>query len=63
MATLLHIDSAVFPQGSASRDITAAFVKSWLEAHPEGEVVYRDLAANPLPHLDVAAVSAGADDA
>ncbi|MFE7775512.1 FMN-dependent NADH-azoreductase [Streptomyces sp. NPDC057445] len=63
MATLLHIDSAVFPQGSASRDVTAAFVKSWLEEHPEGKVVYRDLAANPLPHLDVAAASAGADDA
>ncbi|MGW1883433.1 FMN-dependent NADH-azoreductase [Streptomyces sp. NPDC001970] len=63
MATLLHIDSAVFPQGSASRDVTATFVKSWLEEHPEGKVVYRDLAANPLPHLDMGAVSAGADDA
>ncbi|MFD7439941.1 FMN-dependent NADH-azoreductase [Streptomyces sp. NPDC059909] len=63
MATLLHIDSAVFPQGSASRDVTAAFVKTWLEEHPDGKVVYRDLAANPLPHLDIAAVSAGADDA
>lgn len=63
MATLLHIDSAVFPEGSASRDLTATFVKSWLEQHPEGKVVYRDLAATPLPHLDVAAVSAGAGDA
>ncbi|MCZ7459173.1 FMN-dependent NADH-azoreductase [Streptomyces sp. WMMC940] len=63
MATLLHIDSALFPQGSASRDVTATFVKTWLEEHPEGKVVYRDLAANPLPHLDFAAVSAGADDA
>jgi FMN-dependent NADH-azoreductase len=63
MATLLHIDSAVFPQGSASRDVTATFVKTWLEEHPEGRVVYRDLAANPLPHLDFAAVSAGAEDA
>ncbi|MEU2160528.1 NAD(P)H-dependent oxidoreductase [Streptomyces chengbuensis] len=62
MATLLHIDSALFPQGSASRDVTATFVKTWLEEHPEGRVVYRDLAANPLPHLDFAAVSAGADD-
>ncbi|MFI9580746.1 FMN-dependent NADH-azoreductase [Streptomyces sp. NPDC052236] len=63
MATLLHIDSAVFPQGSASRDITAAFVQTWREQHPAGEVVYRDLAADPLPHLDIAAVSAGADNA
>ncbi|WP_066945874.1 FMN-dependent NADH-azoreductase [Streptomyces lushanensis] len=63
MATLLHIDSAVFPEGSASRDLTATFVKSWLEQHPEGKVIYRDLAASPLPHLDIAAVSAGAEDA
>lgn len=52
MATLLHLDSAVFPQGSASRDITAAFVEAWREQHPDGTVVHRDLAADPLPHLD-----------
>ncbi|MFD5029644.1 FMN-dependent NADH-azoreductase [Streptomyces sp. NPDC058220] len=63
MATLLHIDSAVFPEGSASRDITAAFVESWLEQHPEGKVVYRDLAATPLPHLDITAVVAGPENA
>ncbi|WP_406393741.1 FMN-dependent NADH-azoreductase [Streptomyces sp. NBC_00887] len=63
MATLLHLDSAVFPQDSASRAITAAFVEAWREQHPDGQVVYRDLAADPLPHLDATAVSAGADDA
>ncbi|MFJ9212595.1 FMN-dependent NADH-azoreductase [Streptomyces sp. L-9-10] len=63
MATLLHIDSAVFPEGSASRDITAAFVQSWREQHPEGKIIYRDLAAAPLPHLNVSAAAAGADDA
>lgn len=62
MATLLHLDSAVFPQGSASRDITTAFVQAWQEQHPEGKVVYRDLAAAPLPHLDIDAVSAGIDN-
>lgn len=63
MATLLHIDSAVFPQGSASREVTAAFVGSWREQHPQGEVVYRDLAAAPLPHLTVAAATAGPENA
>jgi FMN-dependent NADH-azoreductase len=62
MATLLHLDSAVFPQGSASREVTATFVKTWLEQHPDGQVVYRDLAANPLPHLDATAAAAGAED-
>ncbi|MEV5407081.1 FMN-dependent NADH-azoreductase, partial [Streptomyces albidoflavus] len=33
MATLLHIDSAISPAGSASREVTAAFVKAWTEAH------------------------------
>jgi FMN-dependent NADH-azoreductase len=62
MATLLHLDSAVFPQRSASREVTATFVKTWLEQHPDGQVVYRDLAADPLPHLDATAAAAGAED-
>ncbi|AXG82624.1 FMN-dependent NADH-azoreductase [Streptomyces paludis] len=62
MATLLHIDSAVFPEGSASREITATFVRSWLEQHPEGKVIYRDLATSPLPHLDITAVTGGAEN-
>ncbi|MET8727208.1 MULTISPECIES: FMN-dependent NADH-azoreductase [Streptomyces] len=62
MATLLHLDSAVFPQGSASRDVTGAFVEAWREQHPDGTVVHRDLAADPLPHLDAGATAAGADD-
>ncbi|MET9555498.1 NAD(P)H-dependent oxidoreductase [Streptomyces sp. NPDC006645] len=63
MATLLHLDSAVSPQGSASREVTASFVDGWREQHPKGEIVYRDLAAAPLPHLDIAAVAAGAENA
>ncbi|WP_328537792.1 FMN-dependent NADH-azoreductase [Streptomyces sp. NBC_00344] len=59
MATLLHIDSAVFPQGSASREVTAAFVSAWREQHPDGKVIYRDLAASPLPHLDAATAASG----
>ncbi|WP_405700277.1 NAD(P)H-dependent oxidoreductase [Streptomyces sp. NBC_01383] len=61
MATLLHLDSAAFPQGSASREVTAAFVRAWSEQHPDGQVVYRDLAADPLPRLNAAAVAAGAE--
>lgn len=58
MTTLLHLDSAVFPQGSTSRDVTAAFVTAWREQHPEGRVVYRDLAAEPLPHLNASSADA-----
>jgi FMN-dependent NADH-azoreductase len=62
MATLLHIDSAVSPEGSASRDVTAAFVKAWQEQHPDGKVIYRDLAASPVPHITIAGVGSGAKD-
>ncbi|MCB5909371.1 FMN-dependent NADH-azoreductase [Streptomyces pinistramenti] len=63
MATLLHLDSSVFPEtGSASRAVTAAFRTAWQEQHPDGTVIYRDLAADPLPHLDGTAASAGFSD-
>ncbi|MFE6687854.1 FMN-dependent NADH-azoreductase [Streptomyces sp. NPDC057743] len=63
MATLLLIDSSVFPEGgSASRSVTAAFRTSWEEQHPDGTVIHRDLAAEPLPHLDAVAASAGFSD-
>ncbi|MEU7339165.1 FMN-dependent NADH-azoreductase [Streptomyces sp. NPDC007074] len=60
MATLLHIDSSVF-QGpaSTSRTVTDAFRKAWEEQHPQGTVVYRDLAANPVPHITADAHTAG----
>ncbi|AOP44877.1 FMN-dependent NADH-azoreductase [Streptomyces lydicus] len=63
MATLLLIDSSVFPEGgSASRSVTAAFRKAWEEQHPDGTVIHRDLAVDPLPHLDGVAASAGFSD-
>jgi FMN-dependent NADH-azoreductase len=59
MATLLHLDSSVFPQdGSVSRDVAASFRRAWEAEHPDGKVVHRDLAADPLPHLDGTAASA-----
>ncbi|MEV0480490.1 NAD(P)H-dependent oxidoreductase [Streptomyces sp. NPDC050508] len=63
MATLLHIDSSVFPTGaSASRAVADAFRTSWEEQHPEGTVIHRDLAANPVPHLTADAHTAGFAD-
>jgi FMN-dependent NADH-azoreductase len=60
MATLLHLDSAIMPDGaSASRAVTAAFADAWREAHPGGKVIHRDLAVEPVPHLDAVTVTAG----
>ena len=64
MATLLHIDSSVLPgEASSSRSVTAAFRRTWEEQHPHGTVIYRDLAADPVPHITAAAWSAGNTDA
>ncbi|CCK32248.1 FMN-dependent NADH-azoreductase [Streptomyces davaonensis JCM 4913] len=63
MATLLHIDSSVFPTAaSSSRAVTEAFRAAWQEQHPEGTVIYRDLSAEPVPHLNADAHTAGFAD-
>src|SRR3982074_1398674 len=49
---LLHIDSSIRGESSISRRLTARAAGVWLAAHPGGTVTYRDLGADPLPHLD-----------
>jgi FMN-dependent NADH-azoreductase len=53
--TILHIDSSINGDNSASRAISRSIVEQ-LKPAPWGEdIVYRDLAAEPLPHLTLAA--------
>jgi FMN-dependent NADH-azoreductase len=52
MRHLLHIDSSLRTEGSRSRQLSAHFANRWRTANPDGIVTYRDLAANPVPHLD-----------
>ena len=52
MAHLLHIDTSIQGTRSTSRRLTARAAARWRAAHPEGTVTYRDLAEDPLPHLD-----------
>jgi FMN-dependent NADH-azoreductase len=51
---LLHIDSSILGEGSASRSVTAAIVARLREAHPGLAVTYTDLATAPLSHLTLA---------
>jgi FMN-dependent NADH-azoreductase len=51
---LLHIDSSIKGDASVSRALTARAARVWRAAHPGGTVTYRDLGADPLPHLDTA---------
>jgi FMN-dependent NADH-azoreductase len=53
MPTLLHLDSSPL-ESSISRELTREFVKTWQNSHPDGTVIYRDLAANPPKPLDTA---------
>jgi FMN-dependent NADH-azoreductase len=52
MAHLLHLDASIRRSGSVSRELSGAFADHWRAAHPDGTYVYRDLAVNPVPHLD-----------
>ncbi|HEV2286368.1 MAG TPA: NAD(P)H-dependent oxidoreductase [Steroidobacteraceae bacterium] len=48
---ILHIDSSILGEGSASRALTREAVDGLRKTHPEAEVAYLDLAAAELPHL------------
>ncbi|QOV42810.1 FMN-dependent NADH-azoreductase [Streptomyces chromofuscus] len=53
MSYLLHLDSSSLGAASVSRQVADSFREAWT-----GEVVHRDLAASPVPHLSAAAVAA-----
>jgi FMN-dependent NADH-azoreductase len=48
---LLHIDSSALADNSVTRQLTAAIVARWQDEVPGLKVTYRDLDAEPLPHL------------
>jgi FMN-dependent NADH-azoreductase len=49
--TILHIDASINGENSASRAITRSIVEQVAGANWGEQVVHRDLAADPLPHL------------
>ncbi len=51
MTTLLQINTSLYSENGQSSKLTGEFVAAWQARHPEGRVVRRDLAADPLPHL------------
>jgi len=52
MSTLLHIDSSLFSAAGASSRLASRFVATWKASHPDTRIVHRDLASQPVPHLD-----------
>jgi FMN-dependent NADH-azoreductase len=53
--TILHIDSSINGDNSASRILTQSIIDQIKGSNWGEEIVYRDLAAEPLPHLTLAA--------
>jgi FMN-dependent NADH-azoreductase len=54
MKTLLQIRSSIFSDGGESSRLAERYVAAWREANPDGQVITRDLAREPVPHLDAA---------
>jgi FMN-dependent NADH-azoreductase len=59
---LLHLDTSALGANSVTRELSAAIVARWKAAVPNLSVDYRDLDANPLPHITGAELT-GADAA
>ena len=58
MKELLHIDSSIFGSGGQPSQLGAYFLERWKAAHPDSNIVSRNLATDPVPHLDGNAVMA-----
>lgn len=55
---LLHIDSSILGDNSASRQLSAGVVKAWQAAEPGVQVIYRDVAAEGINHFSGATLGA-----
>lgn len=51
MSNVLIIESSARQQDSISRQLTQ-FISQWQAAHPADQITVRDVALNPVPHLD-----------
>ena len=51
MTTLLQLNTSLFSTGGQSSKLANAFVADWKDANPDSNVVVRDLATDPVPHL------------
>lgn len=57
MARLLRIDSSARHAGSHSRGLADYFEATWRRRHLDAEVVRRDLASDPIPHINAATIA------
>ncbi|QXG32749.1 FMN-dependent NADH-azoreductase [Pseudomonas viridiflava] len=55
---ILHIDSSILGDHSASRQLSRSVVEAYKAAHTDSAVTYRDLASEALSHLSPATLAA-----
>jgi FMN-dependent NADH-azoreductase len=55
---LLHISSSLFGSDGKSSQLSRHFIQQFQAQNPGGKVTERDLAQNPVPHLDLATLQA-----
>ena len=60
---LLHLDSSILGDASASRQLSRDVVKAWSAAESDVQVTYRDLASDALSHFSAASLVAAATPA
>jgi FMN-dependent NADH-azoreductase len=58
MKNLLQLNASIFSANGYSSQLATGFVSSWLLNYPDTQVTFRDLANEPLPHLDAQRVLA-----
>ena len=51
---LLKIQTSLFQNDGQSTQLINQFADNWLAANPGGEVISRNVATSPVPHLDLA---------
>ena len=56
---LLHIDSSILGEHSASRQLSRQVVEAWKLAEPSAVVTYRDLAEDAISHFSSLTLAAG----
>lgn len=55
---ILHIESSLFGEGGVSSQLSSALVAKLQSKYANAQTVKRNLAADPLPHLDLATITA-----
>lgn len=53
MANILNIKTSITGENSVSNQLSQAVIHQLLEKNPESKVVVRDLALEPIPHLEI----------